>query len=364
MKIGKSLAELATQIEAEEQQKRDFIAPTNLLTAEPDEQATVTLRFDIGGTERSVTPTRLCLSQVCERVGIPQKYADRMTGEHRELLALNLNHWFQRKPETRMLRTLINGTAIARAFLSERYRPLDNGALARAVLPHLFGAGCEVLSSEITEKRLYIQAATPKLEIDLAQLRKDRGAHARMNDIVRAGVVISNSEVGCGSLRVEPMLYRLVCTNGLILNESIKRYHVGRGNDAFAEMEAAAEYFTDETREMDDKAFWAKVVDVVKGVFDKGRFQSLAEKFAATGEVSLASPTDAVREVETRYKLTQDEGKSILDHLIAGGDPTLFGLVNAVTRSAEDSDSYDRAIELERLGGQIIELPPTLWSNN
>jgi hypothetical protein len=372
MKTGKTLSDLAAQIKRENSEKKDFVAPTTMLEFEPHGDRGA-IRFDIDGSEQVVHPTEHCLNQICSRVGIPKQYADRMRGENLDLLANNVNWWFQHKPENRMLRTLLNGEHVARAFLSDRYRPLDNADLAEAVLPRLADAGCEVLSCEITETRLYIQAATPKMELDLNALRREVGgnthspeAYARIKELdpVQAGVIISNSEVGQGSLRVEPMLYRLVCLNGLITAQSIRRYHVGKGRSEFAELEEAAQYFSDKTREMDDRAFWAKVCDVVNGVFKMDRFTSLAAKFAETGALSLPSPTDAIKVVGEKFQLTEGESKGVLDHLIAGGDNSLFGLVNAVTRTASDAQSYDRSVELQRMGGQIIELPRNLWSNN
>ena len=371
MKTGVPLSELAAQIKRENSEKKDFIAPTTMLgfVARGERGA---IEFNTNGNEQAVFPTEHCLQQICSRVGIPKQYSDRMRGENLDLLAANVNWWFQHKPETRMLRTLVNGEHTARAFLSERYRPLDNHDLAEVVLPRLADAGCEVLSSQITETRLYIQAATPKMELDLNKLRREftnthsPEAYAKIKELdpVQAGVVISNSEVGAGSLRIEPMLYRLVCLNGLITAQSIRRYHVGKGRSEYAELEEAAQYFSDKTREMDDRAFWSKVCDVVNGVFDTTRFQGLAEKFAATGALTLESPVKAVEVVAVKLGLNEREHKGVLDHLIEGGDRSLFGLVNAVTRTASDAESYDRAIELERMGGEIIELPRTLWSNN
>ena len=48
-----------------------------------------------------------------------------------ELLAENVNSWFQREPTQRMVRTL-DGTV--RAFLSNRYRRIDNLDIAEIVL--------------------------------------------------------------------------------------------------------------------------------------------------------------------------------------------------------------------------------------
>ena len=60
--------------------------------------------------------------------------------------------------------------------------------------------------------------------------------------------------------------------------------------------------------------------------------------------------------------LSEGEQGSVLRHLIDGGDLTQWGLSNAVTRHSQDVDSYDRATELERMGGQIVELNPSQWN--
>ena len=39
---------------------------------------------------------------------------------------------------------------------------------------------------------------------------------------------------------------------------------------------------------------------------------------------------------------------------MAENDTTLYGLVNAVTRSAQDSLTYVRATELEKIGSDIL----------
>lgn len=391
MKTGKSITELAALLEEQKTAKKDFVASTALLEYLPDyigptdlkEAFQVqqglkegrpnngALRFKVGASEHVVEPTRHCLQQIGNHTGIPSRYLDRMVPEDRDLLAHNINHWFKKEPTPRMLRTLMNGTNSARAFLSNRYRPLDNAQLAEVVLPKLLASGCEVLSSEITEKRLYIQAATPKLEIDIAKLMKERGivglpsARPLESDIVRAGLVISNSEVGCGAISIEHMVYRLACYNGMIMPSAVRRNHVGRRNDVFAELDSAAEFFSDKTRELDDKAFFAKVSDVVDAVFNLEGFTSIVDKFArAKAQVLPEDVTEVIEIVTDRFRLNETEGKSVLKHLAAGGDLSLFGLVNAVTRTAEDVESYDRAIEFERMGGEVLELPQTVWGKH
>jgi Domain of unknown function (DUF932) len=349
MKEGQSLAQLAKQIKSERDARKDFLATTTQLRYVPEgEVGHVALKVE--GKHYEAVPTRHCLRQIGDRVGIPSKYVDRMLGENVPLLAENVNWWWKHQPEKRMLRTLLNGSHIARAFLSSSFRPLENADLAAIILPKLAELECNILSCQITETRLYIQAATPRIEAKA------------VGDIVQAGIVVSNSEVGAGALSMEPLLYYLRCLNGMVLPRVMSRYHIGRRNDPMFELDSAAEYYTDATREQDDKAFWMKVKDVADGLFDQERFTERVTKFEDASEQKLKVVTEAVEEVSNRFKLNEDESNKVLNHLIEGGDTSLFGLINAVTATATDVESYDRSVELQRIGGHILELPKSTWN--
>jgi hypothetical protein len=71
--------------------------------------------------------------------------------------------------------------------------------------------------------------------------------------------------------------------------------------------------------------------------------------------------TNAVEALSNRLGLTQDEQSSVLTHLIEGGDLSQYGLINAVTRTAEDAKSYDRATKLEMADATALGLKPTEW---
>jgi hypothetical protein len=80
-------------------------------------------------------------------------------------------------------------------------------------------------------------------------------------------------------------------------------------------------------------------------------------------EVRVADPVKAVEVLAQNHSLLQTEATSVLRHLIEGADLSLWGLQNAVTRMAQDAElTYDRASELEQLGGKLIDLPATSWN--
>lgn len=344
MKTGKTLTELAIELDRQNKVKKDFIAGTSAISMFNDEVTNDTkLRVD-GVDVLKVNDN--AHAQIASRISIPQKYYDRMRQDAPELLVDNVNHWLHKNPERRMIRTL-DGTA--RAFLSDRYRTLDNYELAQAVLPVLQEAqDIRIESAEITERRMYIKAIFPRIEGEI-----------KKGDLVQSGVVISNSEIGQGSLRVEPLMYRLVCLNGLIANTSMKKYHVGRNAN---DMDAAYEVYQDETRKADDRAFWLKVQDIVRASLSDVQFKKIIEAAqAAAGMIMTASPVTVVERAAAHFSLTDGEAGGILTHLIQGGDLSAWGLANAFTRHSQDVPDYERATDFERLGGQIIELPRRDW---
>jgi hypothetical protein len=353
MIAGLALNDLAAKIVNDARAKRDFVVPTPKLVA--TESGLLTLTTD---DERfNLTPTKFALRQIGDHAGIPAKYVDRMAADAPDLLAKNLNHWFTAQPANRMVRTHINGSQTLRAFLSEKYRSLDNDDLAAHILPILMQAGWVIKSAQVTETKLYIQAISEGLAAEIKAA--GTGGHGFVKThIIHPGVVISNSEVGAGRLSIESLLYDEFCTNGMMIGASLRRNHVGKalgGDGGFGSDDNASEYFSDETRRLDDAVLWSKVRDVLVGTVDDAKFQAVVGKLQKLTDVKLDGSVQEVVEVTAKnYGLAQSETESILQHFIEGADLSAFGLVQAMTRTAQDAENYDRAIEIERFGGQMF----------
>lgn len=107
----------------------------------------------------------------------------------------------------------------------------------------------------------------------------------------------------------------------------------------------------------DDKAFYLKVRDIVRGALSETVFRRIVGQMREAAGTRLdADPVQAVEVLSHKHGLNGDEQKGILRHLIEGGDLSLWGMANAVTRQSQNVESYDRATELEALGGSIITL--------
>lgn len=246
-----------------------------------------------------------------------------------------------------MIRTL---DGQVRAVLSDRYRRLDNFDLAESVLPILQQLPeVKFESVELTDTRMYLKVVTPRLTYEMAP-----------GDIVQAGVAITNSEVGQGTLSVQPLLYRLVCRNGLIAwDRSLRKTHVGR---ALGAEDDGITVYRDDTLRADDKAFFLKVRDVVQAAVSEATFRQIAQKMQKTLNIPLiGDPVKTVEVLSSRYELSDTERSGVLRQLITQGDLSAYGLVNAVTHFSQEVEDYDRATEFELLGGKLIELPTEEW---
>jgi len=348
MNTGKSIVELAEEVMRRAKTAEDFVVDTQQLVMKPD---TNNLVFE--GQESGLVLSDHAHAQISQWVDIPKKYYDRMLINSPALLAGNVNHWFHNRENTvrRMVRTL-DGTA--RAFLSDRYRRIDNHQILETILPVLLESpDIEIVSCDVTDTRLYVKALFPKIQGEVVE-----------GDVVQSGVVISNSEVGAGKLSVLPLVYRLVCTNGLIRESSsdlgLSQLHLGkriRGSNSNYQI------YRDETIMADDRALMMKLEDSIRAFNSMEVFTDILNSMkASTMGERIVEPVKAVETLGKTLDLSEKERNSFLENLIRDRDYSQYGAMNAVTHIANHTKNYDRATELETLGGRVLDLSKSQWS--
>ena len=351
MKAGLTITEMAQEIERQAGAKEDFLVNPHALEMDATGGKPMLRVLDDGVDQTEpLAIQETAHRQMGTHLGIPWRYYEKMLQEEPSLLAHNVNRWLHRgEPAQRMLRTL---DGKARAFLSNRYRPIDNLEITAAVLPiirEMQGARFE--SCSLTENYLYLKVVNPRLT-----------GEVRLGDVVQAGIVISNSETGLGAVNVQPLVYRLACLNGMVVNDAStrsRRNHVGRVNST----EENFALYSQETLEQDGKAFMMKLQDTVRAAVDEARFAKVLDTMRKSTEAKLDT-TDIpalVKLTGSNFSLTDAEGKGVLQHLLEGADYTLYGLANAVTRYSQDVESYERATELEGIGYSIMTMSPALF---
>ena len=152
--------------------------------------------------EQPLSLTTWASGQLCARLGIPAPYFRKCPLDLQDAQA---NHWLQHGPQKHGEKWLLRAKDESlRAVLSERYSPLDNATLLdelQMLLPDSYRVDWFGLQDESLHLRVVDPARTRELLPD---------------DALTVGIHLVNSEVGMRSVTVDALVYRLVCTNGLI----------------------------------------------------------------------------------------------------------------------------------------------------
>ncbi len=200
MKYGRSLQELAIELDRQAKVKKDYVA-----TAGAMQMTAVNENFDlvIGNTPFQLNEN--AHRQLGLQLKIPAPYYERMRAENPGLLMANVNGWFQQSPDTRRMVRTLDGTA--RAILSDRYRRIDNYEVAQKVLPIISEMqGARIESCELTDTRMYIKVVNERIQTEVVP-----------GDIVQAGILIScpcrpqNWKSRCRPEQCPPALPRSGC---------------------------------------------------------------------------------------------------------------------------------------------------------
>jgi hypothetical protein len=359
------LSALLTEVKRQNETKRDYVASTQegirLVDASGmegfgDEVALVTLTPN--GLQRFQI-TEHCHRQIAGRLQIPWKYYNRLLTDHRDLVLDQVNALFNREPETRMVRTLDNK---ARAFLSDKFLPLDNVDTLEAVLPPLVKQEVSnvLLSANVDENKMYLKVLfnDPALTQRIGTTRDGKA------DTVHPGVVISNSETGQGAFKINGFFYRDFCRNGCAFGVteafSYSRSHLG------SKIDIGEITFSEETRRKQQELIVCEMGDALKALTDPVQVTKMGDR------LRLVKDRDAVRQpiaaidllVKEVDDLREGDRASILENFIADQDYSQWGMVNAVTSLANDADgTYERACEVERIGAKLLTLSLKQWDH-
>lgn len=350
MKSGLTIDELSAEVLRQNSAKQDYLVKTGNLQMESfggspflrligDNDVDLVEPLDIKSTAHS---------QFSSYLDIPIKYYNRMLAEHPDLLVKNVNSWLERKSEQKMVRTL---DGAARALVSNRYRRIDHLDILQAVLPIIGRLPDAIFEScEITDTRMYLKVVNPRLQMDVTP-----------GDTVQAGLIISNSEVGLGSVLVQPLVYRLVCSNGMVVNDAkTRRTHLGRVTNTDEDFLL----YSPEILQAEDRAFVLKLQDTVRAAVEEVRFARVIDQMrqAKVMPLSTADVPGVIKLTGSSFGIYETEQAGVMQHLIEGQDMSLYGLANAITRFSQDVDSYDRATKLEGIGYSVMTMPSATWN--
>lgn len=261
---------------------------------------------------KAYTLSDLATTQMCQRLDIPVAYYRRLSGEMKAVVA---NYDLSRQNGQGFL--LRGKGEWIRAFLSEKYVVYNNSQIAETVQVLLKEADVEIKTLVFEETHMFLKIISNDIVDETSGLK--------------AGVMVGNSEVGLGSISVEPFIFRKPCTNDLIVTQekSFRHPHIHFN-------------ITELHRRM------------AEGISDAFQVaSSILDNFLATRMVPIPDPVAAIRKIAEERKLSQKFTDEVVSHYQAEPDSSRFGVINAFTSAAQILAPLQR-IEVERFAGTLV----------
>lgn len=383
VRILKDIPELVSLLRAQKARVRDRVVPVEKVSFS-DEGGKLALSFDGAayGVQDQVH------EQLAERFGISGRYYGAMREKEAvDLLATNLNYWaFRQAGEKRLVR-LVDGDV--RAFLSNRYRPIDHLDIATVAIMAVTGKdghggeekpwarGAKAFDWALSPKRMSVGFVNPSMVVDLNRLEKGvqilqpagdvdgrdggtgfvyaggrfmRSEWGGGSHMVFPAAFVSNSETGFGLASVEAGLYEAVCDNAARIGTNLAQRHIGKALEN-------EDFYSPETLKKMNEVIFGQVADVFRSVFDPAHLLTTARKMKGLKDVDMEIK-DAADKIVALPGMTEDLRDDILSsYQPLGKKETLLDVQRAVTAAAHivRASRPETAEALETLGGAIIE---------
>ena len=255
-------------------------------------------------------------NQLCARLGIPVKYFRNCPGKLKKMqVEYLIKHGYEKGKRWRIR---LKGNTV-RGLVSGSYQPFDNNNVA-AVWENIGQCNGFKYQPLLDDTSFFLRAIVPN--------GKDKDD--KLGGLL-TGFYIRNSEVGRSGISAGPIVYRLICSNGLVVSQErnalMYKRHIWLDKNAIAKM----------------------LNNAVGGAIEISRKTTQA---MAEARKTPVSPDALVRKLD-ELELEEHLKQQALDSFAAEGDHNIFGMVNALAAAARELPPHER-YELERSAGKIL----------
>jgi len=368
-----TLDDLVGLLQTDHARQLDVVAPASTITAHDGNLVLAGTEPILGPdgvdlTTGTYTPTAVADEGLADKLQIPLPYLRRLRETHLPLYDANLNGWLHHPAQDRPLLVRAmrpatgEGPGIARAVLSDRYRPVDNLDVLLAALDGIRQAGGPVTidGADLTDRRMYLRIRSDAVRLAAPALLDGytspfTGARGADNPIVWAGFTVTNSETGCGAFTITPRLVVEICTNGMtITKDAVRAVHLG------GRLDDGVITWSSDTQRKAIALVTAKARDAVAAFLNPDYLRRTLVRLERAAATPVDDPAATITHIASQLHFTAGEQTRILSHFIRGGDLRSAGVLHAVTSVAQTLPDADRAHDLEAQALRALHLAATL----
>lgn len=273
------------------------------------------------------TISDFALGQLCSKIGVPKNYIQKCLKKEPCLATENVNTWLDRYDGDFLIRTYKDNI---RGLLSPMYSICDTPQILEAFAETGVAEDLVSRGTLINDERFHARFIMPDTKIE-SPLEKD----------LFCGICIDSSDVGRNILRVEFLVYKQVCTNGLILPQStgtlFSQKHIG----------------------INAREFYTNLKESLKRLPEIATTATELILSAQKRKFSLDTPNDMLYWLsfltERVKPLTEESAKRVLNIVKQGdyGEPTCWALINAITEESQNF-TLDTRIDIENSASKLL----------
>ena len=159
------------------------------------------------------------------------------------------------------------------------------------------------------------------------------------NDIVKAGFEITNSELGEKGMGINSLIYRQICTNGMmqLLAEDSEQVFNKRG------------------RQFNPYAQQTLLHNGLENSIEKA--SNGIYTFRKTKDILVEDPIDEIEKIGSRYKLGRGNIEAIQGNFEHESQFNMYGILNSITRTGQSfgKRDYKNRSKFETIANDILE---------
>jgi len=331
-------------------QREDYAAPTDVVSVnEP-------CRLTVG--EQTFSMTEHAEKQLCERwpgmSTLSRHLEEKGDGD---LQRQTLNELLQRDERKIVVRTIQpNGERLARAVVSDMYRPIDDDLIIPKVVETAaqYGDKWRALGGQITDTNSYLKfiSREPQVTLNLAGRKRE----------LYIGFMYQNSEVGRGYMQFKAFFFDSFCDNGCTFGDvtvaNCKFVH--RGSRISTEF---GQILEKRIEDVELSSIKAAVADATRLTCQAGHVEKVKNLLEAsfTRELPAGKEAPFIREVSKRIGLSEYATEQALVHY--DGTANQYGVQAAITASAPHAATYAVRQTLQEAGGKVLSMNNKIWES-
>ena len=283
------------------------------------------------------TLTEYALGQLCNKLGIPSAYMQRCLNAGKTfyeddepnvfnaLAVHNLSTWTNQYKGSSVL--VRNYQDKVRGVLSSRYSICDTPTILDVIGDSLPVDDYKIKGYYLSPERFHLRLVGDKLDIP--------------NEDLFSGIQIDSSDVGRSTLVVHYMIYKQVCTNGLVVSRGdgilFKQKHLSIDPQTFKSgLSASLENIPTLNK-------WAKITIEEAMTKDEVDFDHL----------SSDQMKDLIDKVKSLTSFDDKTCKETIELMRTNYTPNRWGMINAITEIAQNY-TLERRLELEKIAGGVL----------